>query len=185
MLAFSPAKAGALLQSSLCAVAPGGAKRKGVTPRQSRQGDARQVRVIDFERAFAIIPPMSASRCSSSTVTSESGDRTAIGPHERIARNGGPQISASGLTFGLSFVAALCFVIAANRWFYAIAKEVNERLPKDAQVDAWMRHKMYEVLRLHAEMYPESPKRWHMWTLALCGFALMFGGFIASWFLPR
>lgn len=32
------------------------AKRNGFTPRQSRQADARQVRIIDFERAFATLP---------------------------------------------------------------------------------------------------------------------------------
>ena len=32
-------------------------KRNGFTPRQSRQADARQVRIIDFERAFATLPP--------------------------------------------------------------------------------------------------------------------------------
>jgi hypothetical protein len=85
----------------------------------------------------------------------------------------------------LSFLVALLFVIAANVWFYSMANEVNKRLPKNAQIDAGMRHNMYEVLRLHAEMYPESSKRWQMWTLALTGFALMFGGFFASWVLPR
>jgi hypothetical protein len=66
-----------------------------------------------------------------------------------------------------------------------MAKEVNERLPEKAKIDVWMRHKMYEVLRLHAEMFPASPKRWQMWTLALCGFAFLFGGFFAASFLPR
>lgn len=33
------------------------AQHNGYTPRQSRQADARQVRCIDFERAFAILTP--------------------------------------------------------------------------------------------------------------------------------
>jgi hypothetical protein len=85
----------------------------------------------------------------------------------------------------LSFLVALLFVVAANVWFYSMANEVNKRLPKNAQIDVGMRHNMYEVLRMHAEMYPESPKRWQMWTIALTGFALMFGGFFASTVLPR
>jgi hypothetical protein len=113
------------------------------------------------------------------------GYSPAIGWHERIVRSRGSQISASALTFVLSFLVALSFVIAANIWFYSMGKEVNKRLPKDAQIDLWMRHKMYEVLRLHAEMYPESPKRWQAWTLFLFGAAFLFGGFVASWFLPR
>lgn len=82
--------------------------------------------------------------------------------HERIVRSGGSQISASTLIYILSFLVALSFVIAANVWFYSMANEVNERLPKNAQIDAGMRHNMYEVFRLHSQMYPESPKRWQM-----------------------
>jgi hypothetical protein len=105
--------------------------------------------------------------------------------HERIVREGDMQISASTLTFLLSFLVAMSFVIAANVWFYSMANEVNDRLPPKAQIDGGMRHNMYEILRLHAEMYPESPKRWQMWTMVLSGFALMFGGFFASGVLPR
>jgi hypothetical protein len=101
------------------------------------------------------------------------GNSPAIGWHERIVRSRGSEISASALTFVLSFLVALSFVITANIWFYSMGKEVNKQLPKDAQIDLWMRHKMYEVLRLHAEMHPKSPKRWQMWTLVV--FAAAFG----------
>jgi hypothetical protein len=96
------------------------------------------------------------------------------------------EISISAWTFILCFLVATALVIAANVWIYSMLEEVNRRLPKTAQIEmSGLRWKMYEVLRLHAEMYPESPKRWQMWTMALSGFALMFGGFFASWILPR
>jgi hypothetical protein len=66
-----------------------------------------------------------------------------------------------------------------------MGKEVNRRLPNDGQIDLSMRHKMYEVLRLHSEMYPESPKRWQAWALFLLGAAFGFGGFVASGFLQH
>jgi hypothetical protein len=68
------------------------------------------------------------------------------------------KISASVLTFVLWLSLAVCFVIAANIWVYAISETVNRRLPKNAQISVhWGPRKMYEVLRLHAEMYPDSP----------------------------
>jgi hypothetical protein len=77
-------------------------------------------------------------------------------------------ISASALMLVLSFLVALSFVMAANVRFYSMAKEVNQRLPKGAQINVWgWRHEREDVLRLHAEMYPESPKRWQMWALIL------------------
>ena len=86
----------------------------------------------------------------------------------------------------LSFLVALSFVMAANVRFYSMAKEVNQRLPKDAQINVWgWQHEREDVLRLHAEMYPESPKRWQMWTLMLSACVFGFGGFVTSWFLPH
>jgi hypothetical protein len=64
-------------------------------------------------------------------------------------------------------------------------KEVNPRLSKDAQIDIWDRSKFFEILLLHAEMFPESPERWQMWTLFLMGTAFLFGGFLTSLVLPR
>ncbi len=113
------------------------------------------------------------------------GSTTSYRLLERIARNGGPQISPSALTFVLSFLVALSLVMAANIWIYSMWKEVNPRLPKDAQIDIWDRSKLFEILRLHAEMYPASPKRWQMWTLFLSGAIFGFGGFIASGFMPH
>jgi hypothetical protein len=82
----------------------------------------------------------------------------------------------------------MSFVIAANMRFYSMSEEVNRRLPEKAKINlfgfgaSW---KMDEVLRLHAEMYPESPKRRQMWTLAVLGAVFLFGGFFASWVVPR
>ena len=103
-----------------------------------------------------------------------------------FVRYRGPQISASGLMFVFSFLVALSFMMAANMRFYSMAKEVNQRLPRDAQINVWgWRHERDDVLRLHAEMYPTSPKRWQFWTLFFFGAVFGFGGFIASWFLPH
>jgi hypothetical protein len=82
----------------------------------------------------------------------------------------------------------MSLVAAAKMPVFSIYKEVNRRLPKDAQFNVTgfgARQKLFEVLRLYAELYPESPKRWQTWILALFGFALLFGGFVASWFLPH
>ena len=103
----------------------------------------------------------------------------------------GTKISAAGLTFGLSFLIAVFLVIAGNMRISSMAGEINRRLPEDAQIDVyagrWYKGepKLNVILRLHAEMYPNSPKRWQMWILVLLGFAFGFGGFIASWVLPR
>lgn len=94
-------------------------------------------------------------------------------------------MSAAALTFVLSFLVAVSLVIAANIRIHSMCGDVNQRLPKNAQISLWDRSKMYEVLRLHAQMYPGSPKRWQMWTLAVTGFAFLFGGFFASLAFPR
>jgi hypothetical protein len=97
----------------------------------------------------------------------------------------GTHISASALTFVLSFLAALSFAIAANMRIHSMCREVNLRLANDRQISlSGTRWKMYEVLRLHAEMYPESPKRWQMWTLAALAAVFLFGGFFGSSLLP-
>ena len=83
----------------------------------------------------------------------------------------------------MSFLVAITLVIASNVWLNSILEEVNRKLPKEARVEFVSRWKMHKVLRLHSEIYPESPRRRQMWALALTGFALMFGGFIASIFL--
>jgi hypothetical protein len=98
------------------------------------------------------------------------------------------RISASALTFVLCFLVAMCLVIAANIRVFSIYEELNQRLPRNAQfsmIGFGARWKFFDVLRLHAEMFPDSPKRRQMWTLALTGFAFAFGGFFASWILAR
>jgi hypothetical protein len=93
-------------------------------------------------------------------------------------------MSPAALTFVLCFLVAVSLVFAANMRIDSMCEDVNQRLPANAQISVWDRSKMFELLRLHAEMHPESPKRWQMCTLALTGFAFGFGGFIASWILP-
>jgi len=44
---------------------------------------------------------------------------------------------------------------------------------------------MWKILSLHAEMFPENPKRRQMWVLGLSGFVFGFGGFVASFTLFR
>ena len=94
-------------------------------------------------------------------------------------------ISPSRLTLVLSFVVAFSLVIAANAKIYSICEEVNARLPPDAHISIWDRSRFFELLGLHAEMYPESPKRWQTWALFWSGAFFGFGGFIASWFMPH
>ncbi len=97
----------------------------------------------------------------------------------------GLQISPSALTFVLSFLIALSLAMAANLWIHSMCKEVNQRLPEHARIDIWDRSKMFEILGRHSEMYPDSPKRWQMWTLFLSGAVFLFGGFVASWCMPH
>jgi hypothetical protein len=86
----------------------------------------------------------------------------------------------------LSFLASISLVISANRWFYRMAEEVNRLLPKEAQLDViGTRWNTYRVLGLHGQIYPESPKRRQFWILCISGFALFFGGFLASISLSR
>jgi hypothetical protein len=99
------------------------------------------------------------------------------------------KISASALTFIMSFLVAMVLVTAANMRFYSMGEEVNRRLPENAKIDLFgfgANWRMYKVLRLHAEMYPESPKRWQAWTLVAFAAVFLFGGFfLASWVVPR
>ena len=85
----------------------------------------------------------------------------------------------------VSFLVALSFVMAANKKIWSMTDEVNRQIPKDAQIDVWDRTKFFNILDLHAEMYPASPKRRQVWTLILFGSIFLFGGFITSWFLPH
>jgi hypothetical protein len=55
--------------------------------------------------------------------------------------------------------------------------EVNGRRPEKDQINIWeLRGRLYQVLRLHAELYPNSPKRRQMWVLITLGAAFLFGG---------
>lgn len=94
-------------------------------------------------------------------------------------------MSAVAWAFILCFLIAISLVLAANIRIHSMCDDVNQRLPTNAQISVWDRSKMYELLRIHAEMYPKSPKRWQMWTLALTGFAFLFGGFFATWAFPH
>jgi hypothetical protein len=105
---------------------------------------------------------------------------------ERIGRKRDTTISPAGLTFVSSILISSSLVIAANMRFYSISKDVNRRLPGDAQISLFFqRWKIYEVLRLHAEMYPDSSKRWQAWTLVVVGAVILFAGFFASATLPH
>jgi hypothetical protein len=97
----------------------------------------------------------------------------------------GTKISASAWTFALSFLVAIALVIASNIWLDRMLEEVNQRLPREEEIEFVGRWNMYKVLSLHSEMYPDSPKRRQMWALCLLAAAFGFGGFVASWFLPH
>jgi hypothetical protein len=90
-------------------------------------------------------------------------------------------IPATALIFLLCFAIAVALVIAANTRVSSIFEEVNQRLPDNAQINLWgfgAQWRLFEVLRLHSEMYPNSPKRQQMWILTLSGYAIGFGAFI-------
>ena len=82
-------------------------------------------------------------------------------------------------------MAGLSLLMTANARVHSMWKEVNPRLPKDKRIDIWSRSESSEVIRMHAEMYPESPLRRQMWILTISGFAVLFGGFIASAFMAH
>ena len=44
----------------------------------------------------------------------------------------------------------------------------------------WISQKLFQILRLHADLYPDSPKRKQMWAFALTGFVFLFGGFVVA-----
>ena len=95
---------------------------------------------------------------------------------------------ASGWVFVLSFLVAVSLIIACNIRIASIWDEVNWRLPQDAQIDRFgfgSRWYMWKILSLHAEMFPENPKRRQMLVLGLSGFVFGFGGFVASFTLFR
>jgi len=73
---------------------------------------------------------------------------------------------------------AITLIIAANVWCFMILGEVNGRRPEQDQISIWqLRWRLYQVLRLHSELYPDSPKRKQMWALVLLGALFLFGGF--------
>jgi hypothetical protein len=66
-------------------------------------------------------------------------------------------------------------------WCYAILGEVNGRRSKEDQISMfWISQKLFQILRLHADLYPDSPKRKQMWAFALTGFVFLFGGFVVA-----
>ncbi len=90
------------------------------------------------------------------------------------------KLSLPSLVFIASFSVAISLIIMANMWSYAILGEVNGRRSKEDQIGMfWISLKMGQILRLHAQLYPDSPKRKQMWAFAFTGFAFLFGGALA------
>ena len=82
-----------------------------------------------------------------------------------------------------SFCTAIGLMIAANLTCYAILVEVNQRRPPDEQIrEFFLGTRLFSVLSLHSEIYPDSPKRRRMWSLALSAVTLGFCGFAAMIF---
>jgi len=111
------------------------------------------------------------------------GDTPSFGSMRKFHGTEVTKISPAGLTFLLCFGIATVFVIAANLRLDSMAKEVIPRLPSNHRLRD--RRNLYEIQKLHATMYPDSPKRWQMWTLAITGFLFAFGGFVAASVLPH
>ena len=155
----------------LAHLTPGSAPSRGLVP--TNADEHRNKRVQRSDQAF-----VSMGRVS--------GDSTAYRRVRKSSAVEGTWISPSALTFVLCFLIAFSLVMAANILAFLIYQEVNRRLPRDAQFSViGARWKLFEVVDLHGQMFPDSPKRWQMWTLAMSGFAFAFGAFFALWILPR
>jgi hypothetical protein len=89
--------------------------------------------------------------------------------------------STSLWVFVASFSLAISLIIAANMWCFTILGEVNGRRLEKDQIGIWeLRWRLYQVLRLHAELFPESPKRMQMWMMVAVGAVFLFGGFFVA-----
>jgi hypothetical protein len=91
------------------------------------------------------------------------------------------KIPSSTLFFIGSLTAAVTSIIAANMWCFTILSEVNGKQSEKDRISLWeLRGKLYHVLRVHAELYPHSPKRRQMWALVAMGAVFLFGGFLLT-----
>ena|SRR5215469_1391914 len=83
--------------------------------------------------------------------------------------------------FVASLSVAFTLIIVANVLCFTMLAEVNERRPEKEQISGWqLRWRLYEVMRLHAELYPKSLRRKQLWALIVVGGIFLFGGFFAT-----
>jgi hypothetical protein len=88
-------------------------------------------------------------------------------------------------TIGLivAFCAATGLVTIANMLFCMILGEVNGRLPEEDRVGPWfVSTRVFEVLRLHAALYPKSQLRIQMNSVWALGLAIWTGAGIVALF---
>jgi hypothetical protein len=83
--------------------------------------------------------------------------------------------------FVISSATGVGLIIAANVWCFMILSEVNHGRAQKDRVDYFqLRGRLYEVLRIHAALYPKSSKRTQFWTLVVMGGAFLLGGFLIT-----
>ena len=72
-------------------------------------------------------------------------------------------------------------VIVSNLLFYYILGEVNAKSPPDQHVSTfWVNLKAFSIVRRHAELFPESRKRFQISFSFVLGLALMVTGLLVG-----
>jgi hypothetical protein len=79
------------------------------------------------------------------------------------------------------FGTAVFFIVMANIVFYSMLGEVNGKRPQNEQISMlFVNIKLFEVIRIHKQLFPASRKPTMMFALAgigiACGFSVMFTG---------
>jgi hypothetical protein len=83
------------------------------------------------------------------------------------------------------FRAAVIFYVSACFLFFLMLEEVNrERLPGDQISKTAVKSRIFEVIRLHKEIYPQSPKRTVVYSCFGLGLAFSCSSFAILASLP-
>jgi hypothetical protein len=70
-------------------------------------------------------------------------------------------------------------IVVSNFFFYSIFAEVNAQSPPDRQVSMfWVNVRAFSIVRRHAELFPESRKRFQMNSFFVIGVALTIAGLL-------
>jgi len=81
----------------------------------------------------------------------------------------------------LFFYLAVFLVVLGNMVFYSILGEVNGKRSQTEKISMlFVNHRLFEVVRIHRELFPSSRKRLAMFTLLALGIALGFAVFLLN-----